>query len=399
MSLRPIKVLHFVGCMDYGGVETWLMHVWRQIDRTKFQFDFCYTEPTPGAYAPEIESLGGRMVACPLEKSNPIDFARRFRALLREGRFDIVHSHVHHFSGFVLRLAQREAVPARIAHSHSTSDGKVSLPSRILYRTLMKYWIRKHATHGLAASATAAAALFGPDWESDPRFRVVHCGIDLEPFRQNVSRAEVRSEFGIPEDAPVVGHVGRFMPPKNHAFLLEIAAEAIKRRPEVYFLLVGDGPLRPEMQAKARELGIEKNVIFTGVRADVPRLMLGAMDLFVFPSLWEGLGIVLVEAQAAGLRCVVSDAVPSDAVIVPGMATCLPFNRGVVPWVEIVLGHLDKPTRSPLAALQAVAATDFEIERSTRRLLSLYDLGTGLGEATEAANPTGVREDGGKVGS
>lgn len=318
MSNKPIRVLEFVGAMDYGGVETWLMHVWRHIDRTKFQFDFCYTKPDPGAFAPEIEALGGRMVACPLEKSNPIDFARRFRALLREGRYDIVHSHVHHFSGFVLRLAHRAGVPMRIAHCHNTSDGKASTPPRLLYRALMSHWIRKYATYGLAASAPAAAALFGPDWQSDPRFRVLYCGIDLEPFRQEVSREAVRQELGIPADAPVVGHVGRFTPQKNHAFLLDIAAEVVKRRPEVRFLLVGEGPLRPAMEAKAHNLHIEKKVVFTGTRADVPRLMLGAMDLFVFPSLWEGLPIVLVEAQAAGLRCVASDSVPQEASVVQG---------------------------------------------------------------------------------
>ena len=243
MSTKTVRVLHIIGAMDYGGIETWLMHVLRHINRTKFQFDFCYTKPEPGAYALEIEALGGRMVACLLKKSNPLSFARRFRSVLREGRYDVVHSHVHHFSGFVVRLAHQEQVPVRIAHCHNTSDGKGSGPSRILYHALMKHWIRKYATHGLAASQDAARALFGPNWQSDPRFRVLHCGIDLEPFRQEVSREPVRQELGIPLDAPVVGHVGRFVPQKNHTFLLEIAAEVVKLRTEVRFLLVGDGPL------------------------------------------------------------------------------------------------------------------------------------------------------------
>jgi glycosyltransferase involved in cell wall biosynthesis len=372
MSTKPIRVLQFVGCMDYGGVETWLMHVWRHIDRTKFQFDFCYTEPTPGAYAPEIESLGGRMVACRLHKHNPLGFARRLRALLRAGQYGVVHSHVHHFSGFVLRLAQREAVPARIAHSHSTSDGKVSLPSRILYRTLMKYWIRKYATHGLATSGAAAETLFGTAWGSDARFRILHCGIDLEPFRQEPSREAVRQELGIPLNAPVVGHVGSFRPPKNHAFLLEIAAEVIRRRPEVRFLLVGDGPLRPQIEAVARELGIEKNVIFTGIRADVPRLMLGAMDLFVFPSLWEGLPIAFLEAQAAGLRAVVSEAVPLEAFVLREGVEHVSLSAGAHHWVCRLLKALEQG-RYPLAeALAGVARSSFAVENSCRYLAGLY---------------------------
>ena len=386
MSTKTVRVLHIIGAMDYGGIETWLMHVLRHINRTKFQFDFCYTKPEPGAYALEIEALGGRMVACLLKKSNPLSFARRFRSVLREGRYDVVHSHVHHFSGFVVRLAHQEQVPVRIAHCHNTSDGKGSGPSRILYHALMKHWIRKYATHGLAASQDAARALFGPNWQSDPRFRVLHCGIDLEPFRQEVSREPVRQELGIPLDAPVVGHVGRFVPQKNHTFLLEIAAEVVKLRTEVRFLLVGDGPLRPQIQAMARDLGIEKNVIFTGARPDVPRLMLGAMDLFVFPSLWEGLGIVLVEAQAAGLRCVCSDAVPPEAAVVPDVVRYVRLSAGAGEWAAFVLRTLEYGRLREAGALELIAKGDFNVQKSCQDLIGLYGQVAGRGVTSEKAD-------------
>jgi len=381
-----IKVLQFVGSMDYGGVETWLMHVWRHIDRTKFQFDFCYTKPQPGAYAPQIEALGGRMVACRLNQRNPFGFARRFRALLRAGQYSVVHSHVHHFSGFVIRLAHRAGVPMRIAHSHSTSDGKGCGPSRILYRALMKHWIRKYATHGLAASEAAAETLFGTAWRSDARFRIMHCGIDLGPLRQEVSREEVRRELGIPLDARVVGHVGSFRPPKNHAFLLEIAAEVVKLRAEVRFLLLGDGPLRPQMEAMARDLGIEKNVIFAGARSDVPRLMLGAMDLFVFPSLWEGLGIVLVEAQAAGLRCVCSDAVPPEAAVVPDVVRYVRLSAGAGEWAAVVLRTLEYGRLREAGALEVIAKGDFNVQKSCQDLIGLYGQVAGCGVTGEKAD-------------
>jgi len=381
-----IKVLQFVGSMDYGGVETWLMHVWRHIDRTKFQFDFCFTKPQPGAYAPQIEALGGRMVACRLNQRNPFGFARRFRALLRAGQYSVVHSHVHHFSGFVIRLAHRAGVPMRIAHSHSTSDGKGCGPSRILYRALMKHWIRKYATHGLAASEAAAETLFGTAWRSDARFRIMHCGIDLGPLRQEVSREEVRRELGIPLDARVVGHVGSFRPPKNHAFLLEIAAEVVKLRAEVRFLLLGDGPLRPQMEAMARDLGIEKNVIFAGARSDVPRLMLGAMDLFVFPSLWEGLGIVLVEAQAAGLRCVCSDAVPPEAAVVPDVVRYVRLSAGAGEWAAVVLRTLEYGRLREAGALEVIAKGDFNVQKSCQDLIGLYGQVAGCGVTGEKAD-------------
>jgi len=398
-----IKVLQFVGSMDYGGVETWLMHVWRHIDRTKFQFDFCFTKPQPGAYAPEIESLGGRMVACRLNQRNPFGFARRFRALLREGQYSVVHSHVHHFSGFVIRLAHRAGVPMRIAHSHSTSDGKGCGPSRILYRALMKHWIRKYATHGLAASEAAAETLFGTAWRSDARLRIMHCGIDLGPLRQEVSREEVRRELGIPLDARVVGHVGSFRPPKNHAFLLQIAAEVLKMRPDVRFLLVGDGPLRPQIEARARDLGIEKNVIFAGARSDVPRLMLGAMDAFLLPSLWEGLGLVVVEAAASGLPVVASDIPGVREAAQACSAVRLDEPQDVAGFADATVRYLKDGRRYPPDP-QKLAL--FSIETSVASLVQIYSGSLPeLAQAATGLSPFGpapsvlYRKEGGKVGT
>ena len=328
------------------------------------------TRKTP-LYTRHLE-LGGRMVPCPLSRNNPLGFARRFRSLLRGGEYDIVHSHAHHFSGFVLRLARQEHVPVRIAHCHNTSDGKGSGLSRGLYHALMRRWIWRHGTHGLAASEDAAQALFGSNWRSDARFRVLHCGIDLEPFRQIVSRAEVRSELGIPVDAPVVGHVGRFVPQKNHGFLLEVAAEVIKLRPAVRFLLIGDGPLRPPMEAKARQLGIEKSVVFAGARSDVPRLMLGAMDVFLFPSLWEGLGIAFLEAQTAGLRCVVSEWVPAEATIFPERVERVPLSGGQRNWVSTVLRALENGGLHRVLPTDRVAESFFSIARSAQALHEVY---------------------------
>lgn len=373
MSARTVRVLQFLGTMDYGGVESWLMEVLRHIDRAKFQIDFCFTRPEPGAFAPEIEALGSRMVPCRLEKSNLLHFTRGFRSLLREGRYDIVHSHVHHFSGFILRLAQRMGVPGRVAHCHSTSDGNPPSVPRLLYWALMKRWVRKHATLGLATSQAAAAALFGRDWQHDPRFRVLYCGIDLVPFRQKVSREEVRRELGIPFDAPVVGHVGHFVRVKNHAFLLRVAGEVAKVRSEVRFLLVGDGPLRAQMEKLAQQLGIRRNLVFAGARSDVPRLMLGAMDLLVMPSLWEGLGLVVVEAQAAGLRCVTSTAVPPDAVVVEGAVDSLSLSVDASGWAQHLLRALEGGPIDKLQAVRLVEQSPFNVQTSVSRLAALYE--------------------------
>jgi glycosyltransferase involved in cell wall biosynthesis len=166
--------------------------------------------------------------------------------------------------------------------------------------------------------------------------------------------------------------VGSFRPPKNHAFLLDIAAEVVKRRPEVRFLLVGEGPLRPAMEAKAHNLGIEKNVIFAGVRADVPRLMLGAMDAFIFPSLWEGLPLVVVEAQAAGLRCVVSEWVPAEATVLPEGVERLALSGGQGQWVLALLQALEHGGLDRVLSTDSVASSSFSIARSVEALEEAY---------------------------
>jgi glycosyltransferase involved in cell wall biosynthesis len=372
---RQVRILHALGTMDPGGVETWLMNVLRNIDRDRFQFHFCTFGSHPGLYAGEIEKLGGKVLRCP-KGANPWSFARRFRRILREGNYDVVHSHVHLFSGAVLRWAKTEGVPIRIAHSHTTNDGRSDSLLRASYRKLMRSWIDCFATHGLAASKLAAANLFGEFWRADPRICVLHCGIDLQPFKDQVVREDVRRELGIPVNSMVVGHVGRFVAAKNHRFLLEVAAEISKLRPDVHFLLVGDGPLRPEIEARAETMGFNGKMHFVGSRTDVPRLMRAAMDAFVFPSVWEGLPITLVEAQAAGLRCISSGAVTEEAGVLPQQVTQLSLSKTPEEWAARALDALANARIPADLALQGIAQTDFCACRSSIHLSNLYaDIG------------------------
>lgn len=369
---RGIRILHVLGSLQLGGVETWLLHLLRRLDRQRFQFDFCLLSGERGEYASEMEALGSRLIPCRLGQ-NPLSFARRFRRVLREGRYDIVHSHVLYFSGAILRWAFAEGVRVRIAHSHTAYDGKAAAFGRSLYKRVMKRWLERYATQGVAASEAAAVQLYGPHWQTNARLRILLYGIDLEPFRTPLDPAAVRGEFGIPVHSPVVGHVGRFAPMKNHRFLLQVAAEIVRRRPEIHFLLVGDGPLRAETEAQARSLGLQSQMHFAGIRRDVPRLLRGAMDLFLFPSLYEGLGLVLLEAQAAGLRAVVSDAVPREAVVFPPGICYLSLSAGAAEWAAEVVRLVDEPRLEASAALKCVSESPFAIERSVQSLSHLYE--------------------------
>jgi glycosyltransferase involved in cell wall biosynthesis len=367
---KQIRVLHTLGSLNPGGIETWLLHVLRHIDRDRFQFDFCVFGSESGLYEREVEELGARILRCP--KANIWTFRRHFARILQEGRYDIVQCHATLFSGAILRWADSGGVPTRIAHSHTSQDGKPSTPARILYRALMKRWIQRYATHGLAASQPAAAYLFGDNWRKDPRFQVLYYGIDLPAFCGPVSREEVRRELGIPIDARVVGHVGNFVPAKNHRFLLQIATEVLKKRPEVCFLLVGDGPLKPVIEAQASASGIRSRVHFTGRRTDVPRLLRGAIDAFILPSIWEGLPVALLEAQAAGLPCIASQTITNESSILPERLRYLPLSIGPKQWAATTIEVLDCGRNQNDSALMAMGQSDFSIQRSKFLLSKLY---------------------------
>jgi glycosyltransferase involved in cell wall biosynthesis len=371
MAQRQLRILHALGTMDPGGVETWLLNVLRYSDSSRFRFEFCTFGTRPGLFAPEVERLGGKVLRCP-KTANPAALGRRFRRILREGNYDAVHSHVHFFSGAVLRWANAEGVPIRIAHSHTSRDGKADTWARRWYRKLMRAWIGRYATHGLAASQFAAANLFGKNWQADSRFRVLYNGIDLSPFRLPISKEEVRGELGVPLNAPMVGHVGRFVTAKNHRFLVEIAREVLKRRPETHFLFVGDGPLRPEIEERALAMGLSQRIHFAGTRTDVPRLMRAAMDVFVFPSLWEGLPVAVIEAQAAGLQCVLSEAITDEASVVPEQVTQLPASGTPEEWAGSTIDALGRAKVSGNLVLESMSKTSFCIRENISHLSDVY---------------------------
>lgn len=373
-EILVIRVLNVVGGMNRGGIETWLMNVLRHVDRDHFKIDFLVHTTEPGIYDYEIRELGSQIFPC-THPSKPWIYASNFQKILCEhGSYDIIHSHVHHFNGYVLYLAKKIGIPVRIAHTHtdtSSKDSTTGLPRR-LYLSLMQRWIARYATLGLGASSKAAIALFGSINRPDFHWQTFYCGVNLEAFHSVVDPVDIRYELGIPADAFVIGHVGRFVEPKNHIFLIEIAAEIVKYEPKVRLLLVGDGPLRSEIEAKVEQLGLTNIVIFAGMRSDVPQLMLGAMDVFLLPSLYEGLGLVLIEAQAAGLPCIFSDVVPEEASIVKPLIKKLPLSYSASKWAQVILKERNSCLIDQENALRFVKSSPFNIELSFKELEVIY---------------------------
>lgn len=373
---QEIRVLHVIHELKPGGIENWLLNILREIDHEKIQMDFLVHTTQPQAYDKEILSLGSQIIPCPWPKQ-PFRYAKELKRILQEyGPYDIIHSHIHHYSGWVLRNAQKCEIPIRIAHSHSDMSiiQRESTLSRKMYYTYTEHLVKKHATLGLAASEKAAESLFGSKWKQDPRWRVLHCGIDLQPFYQSYNREAIRSELNIPPDALVIGHVGRFAIQKNHEFLINIVSEVAKKH-TVQCMLIGEGELQETIRNRAARVGLTENILFLGLRNDVPLLMMAAMDIFVFPSQWEGLGLVLVEAQAAGLPCIISDAIPTEADVIPELISRLPLSDSAHNWAEKVMLYYEKQKTDPFPqteALKILEISHFNIKQSCSSIESLY---------------------------
>lgn len=364
-----MRILHVVGAMNRGGVETWLMHVLRHLGRDKFEIDFLVHSDRPAIFDDEIVMLGSRILKCPFTK-NPIKYAFVLYRLLKSGNYDVVHSHVHGFSGLVLMVAALAGVPIRIAHSHSDTriQDQRSSVFRRLYKITMRHLINKYATSGLAVSANAAYSLFGDAWRNNSRYKISYCGVDVSPFNESVDSKKIRDELGIDDNALVVGHVGRMETPKNHRALIDIFKNILTLHENANLLMVGDGSLRNIIQNYVLEAGVAEKVIFAGMRDDVPKLMMGAMDVFLFPSLWEGLPLTLIEAQAAGLRCIVSDSVTTEVSI--SSCTYLSLKESNDLWAQTVMTECGKGRISN--GCERISKSIFSLETSLHDLLYLY---------------------------
>lgn len=308
--MEHFRVLQVLASLDRGGAETMIMNIYRNIDRAKLQFDFVVNEQRKEyAYESEIKELGGRIYRVPrYTLGNYLSYKQAWKRLLCEHpEWLIIHGH-HTSSAFIYLRVAKSLNRITISHSH-IAGGEHSVKSYL--KVIMRYPLRYMADYLFACSKSAAIWMYGKHSHSA---YIINNAIDAEKFVFNKNmRKDKRKELQI-EDKFVIGHVGRFHIQKNHKFLIDIFKEVHDRNRDSVLLLVGDGDLRQSIEEKVNNLGLADNVIFTGVRSDIPELF-QAMDVFVFPSLYEGLGIVAVEAQAAGLHCIVADTIPKEAYV------------------------------------------------------------------------------------
>lgn len=367
-----IRVLHAVARLDPGGIETWLLHLARTLDREAVAFDFVLSDPQPGFYDGEFTSLGCRLYRSTGERGRWRYLAAIGRILRRE-RYNWVHSHHHYFSGYILAVAAACGVQGRIAHSHNDLRHQGRPRVTRWWDESGKRLIERFATIGFAASGDAAADLFGETWRSDSRWKINECALDFSAFAKVVDRYAVRAQLGFAEHDFVIGHVGSFTAQKNHVLIVEVFRAVKRVEPAAKLLLVGAGPTQDAIRTRLESLGLQRDTVMTGHRSDIPDIMMGAMDVFLFPSLHEGLGLAAVEAQAAGLPVVLSTRVPREADVVGDLVTRLQLSDSPEQWAAAVLAARDERFASfRKDALQQVLKSPYSIENGAARVMAVY---------------------------
>lgn len=361
-----------------GGAERWLVDLCPAGKPANLEMDIATVFPEVGLFGRRARELGIRVYHCE-GGTNPFRFVSNLRRLLREhGPYDAVHCHLHAFSGFVLLGAWLEGVPARVAHSHNVVGNASRSLARRAYIALARILIRQFATAGMGPSVDSTADLFGERWTNDRRWRVMRCGISLEPFRTPAPSSVNKAAFGIPDDALVFGTIGRLTQEKNSEFLVEVLAAALTLNPATYLLMVGEGPLRETLERRAQDGGFSDRLKLAGTRTDVADVLRGAVDVFLFPSPPpprgnEALPIAVVEAQAAGLPVVISDGVTKEAIVIPELVTQISADSGPEAWAATAISH--SGVRNKIAAMDAlsmIAASEFSCDHNIQILSRIY---------------------------
>lgn len=367
--VKQKRVLHVVGAMNRGGTETMLMNLYRNIDRRKIQFDFVSFSEEEAHYDKEIESLGGKVI----KVCKPNSVRELSKKIIDNGPYDVVHSHTLFNSGIAMLAAKKCGIKVRIVHAHTTRDNSSNLLRKIYIKT-MRYFINHNSTNILACSKEAGRYLFGDKEIEKDKYKYFANLINYEDLlkepKQDVERFKKDSNI---KDSIVIGHIGTFKESKNHEFLLEITKYMNRRNIDVKLLLVGDGGLRKHLETLARDYGIYDRVIFAGLREDI-NVMLHSMDVFVFPSIFEGLGLVLLEAQAAGLPCIVSEAIQDEADLGLGLVRKLNLSDEVEKWIQEILKLKDMKERNINTIKKAFEDSEYSTDKCISKLMSLYNI-------------------------
>ena len=365
---EPIRILQCVTIMNRNGLENRLMDIYRNIDRTRIQFDFMTNRTEPGEFDEEIKQLGGRVYH--MSRIAPGSFFRylaELRTFFQEHpEYQIVHSHLNTLSTWPLLMAKKAGVPVRIAHSRNASmDRNI----KMIYKAFSRLFINGQATDRFACSRAAGIWLFGKRQVEQETFRVIPNAIQLDRFLYSEEkRQNMRTELGIGEKELAIVCVARFSPQKNHTYLLRVFREIQNRKPESKLYLVGQGELEQDIRNQIAQLGIQDHVVFLGSRPDVGAV-LTAMDAFLFPSFYEGLGTVMIEAQCSALPMLASDSIPSETKLCDSVEFASIREEPAV-WADRLLALIEKTERKDNSVL--IRTHGYDIRESYTWMQQFY---------------------------
>lgn len=350
------------GPMNRGGIETFMMNYVRYMNHDAVHIDFAVTGLEKGVYDDELELLGCRIYRLPQKSKHPIAYQKKFKKVFRGSKYEIVHSHADAMSCWVLKVAKECGVPVRIAHSHNTQHLTTN-PIKFQINEFARRNINKYATNRFACSNEAGKWLFG-----DAPFKVIHNAIDTSEFAFDDDKRKIlREKYAVSEDTILLGHVGRFDTQKNHAFLIDMFAELAKKNDNYKLMCVGDGWLRGDIEKQISENNLNDKVILAGQQENA-RDYYNVFDLYVFPSLFEGLSFVLIEAQANGLTCISSDGVPQETNLSgANKMLYLPLEKQA--WVDKII-ELGKPVRYDGG--KYVVEHGYDITHEAKKLEDMY---------------------------
>lgn len=363
---EPIRIGMIMGKWVGGGVEAVIMNYYRHIDRSKIQFDFiCDSDSTDIPYE-EIESLGGKVILCP-PYQKLFKYTKELKKIFKENNYKIVHSNINALSVFPLRAAKKAKVPVRIAHSHSTSNKKEW--KKTLVKNILRPFSKVYANKYICCSELAGRWLFGDKEYDKGNVYLLNNAIDLNKYKYDEKiRENKRKELNIKDSTFVVGHIGRFVEQKNHRFLIDIFNEIHKKNNDSLLLLAGQGPLMNEMKEKVHSLKLDDYVQFLGQRKDANELY-QSFDLFLLPSLYEGLPVVGVEAQASGNLCYLSNAMTKETKVLDS-TVFMSLDNTAEEWTNAILNDASKYKKHDTK--DEVSKYGFNIEKEADKLEKTY---------------------------
>lgn len=363
---EPIRIAQIMGKWVGGGVEAVVMNYYRHIDRTKIQFDFLCDEDSTDIPYEEIEKLGGKVILIP-PYQKVFKYQSVLKNVLKSGHYNIVHSHINTLSVFPLLAAKRAGVPIRIAHSHSTTNKKEK--KKNLMKLILRPFSKVFATHYMCCSELAGCWLFGNKTYDKGQVYLLNNAIDLDKFKYDENiRNKKRKELNIDNKTLVIGHIGRFVEQKNHRFLIDIFDELHKEVNNSILLLAGQGPLLKEIQAKVKKLNLEASVKFLGQRNDASELY-QAFDVFLLPSLYEGLPVVGVEAQASGLLCELSDDMTKETKVL-STTRFIGLDKDAKEWAKTIINDFNQFERKETK--DEITRNGFNITKQANNLEVYY---------------------------